>query len=208
MTQIRHTNSNHNPFDYSDGSSALAYTFRPVIKTSELQHIATSIPRPGTLKLAQNHTRPLLPPRTIAARYPSELQRRATQNIPAPSIQTFPPDANARPRKRTTYNNIPYTTPSQTQHHPTTTMLAAPPSQTPRSQRYSQRSSNLTKISHDSVGSISIPYLNLPQTAAINDEPILNVCQSSHPLPSLPLPHKTSQQNVHGRHNLLPHILL
>ena len=162
MTQIRHTNSNHNPFDYSDGSSALAYTFRPVIKTSELQHIATSIPRPGTLKLAQNHTRPLLPPRTIAARYPSELQRRATQNIPAPSIQTFPPDANARPRKRTTYNNIPHTRPSQAQHHPITMTPAVPPSQTPRSQHYSQRSSNLIKISHDSIGSNTIP--NPPQS--------------------------------------------
>jgi hypothetical protein len=47
MTQIRHTNSDHNPFNYSDWSSALAYTFRPVIKTSELQHITTSIPKPA-----------------------------------------------------------------------------------------------------------------------------------------------------------------
>jgi hypothetical protein len=46
-------------------------------------------------------------------------------------------------------------------------MPAAPPSQSPRSLRYSQRSSNLTKRSHDSVGSISIPSSNLPQTTAI-----------------------------------------
>jgi hypothetical protein len=37
----------------------------------------------------------------------------------------------------------------------------------PRSQRYSQRSSNPTKRSHDSVGSIPIPSPNLPQTTAI-----------------------------------------
>jgi len=46
MTQIRHTNSDHNPFSYSDWSSALAYTFRPVIKTSELQRITILIPKP------------------------------------------------------------------------------------------------------------------------------------------------------------------
>jgi len=65
---------------------------------------------------------------TIAAVCLSELQRRATQNALTPSsIQTFPPDANARPRKRTACNNIPHTGPSQTQHHPTIMMPAAPP---------------------------------------------------------------------------------
>jgi hypothetical protein len=58
------------------------------------------------------------------------------------------------------------TRPSQAQHDPTTTIPAAPPSQIPRSQRYSQ-SSNLTKRSHDSVGSISIPSPNPPQTTVI-----------------------------------------
>jgi len=120
---------------------------------------------------SEPHTSPS--PATIASGCPLNLQRYTTQNAPTPSIQTFPPDANARPRKRTTSNNIPHTGPSQTQHHPTTTMPADPPqgnvistSQTPRSLHYSQRSFNLTKSSHDSVGSMSTPSPNPPQTTA------------------------------------------
>jgi len=86
---------------------------------------------------------------------------------------------------------------SQTQHHPTTMMPAAPPTQTPRSLRYSQRSSNLTRRSHNSVGSMLIPSPNPSQTTAI--ECTMNL----HLLSSLPLPHKTIQQIVHGIHT--PH---
>ena len=60
-----------------------------------------------------------------------------------------------------------FPSPCRIQHHPTTTTPAAPPSQTPCSQRYSERSSNPAKRSHDSTGSISIPFPNPPQTAVI-----------------------------------------
>ena len=65
-------------------------------------------------------------------------------------------------QQHTPHRVLPDTTPLS--HHNT---LAAPPPQTPRSLRYSQRSSNLTKRSHDSVGSMSIPSPNPPQTTAI-----------------------------------------
>jgi len=107
-------------------------------------------------------------PTTIAAGCPSELQRPATQNAPTPSsIQTFPPDANALPRKRAAYNNRPHTGSFQAQRNSTATIPASRLSQIPGSQRYSQRSSNLTKRSHDSVGLMSVPSPNLPQTTAI-----------------------------------------
>ena len=60
-------------------------------------------------------------PTSIVSKHPSELQGRATQNVPTPlSIQAFPPaEANAWLRKRMAYNNIPDTEPSQIQHHRT-----------------------------------------------------------------------------------------
>jgi len=76
-------------------------------------------------------------------------------------------ESNARPRKRTAHGNISRTEFPQTQHFLITTVVGPPPSprtETPCSQRYSQRISNQTKRNHDSVNTSPIP---LPQTTAI-----------------------------------------
>jgi len=92
-------------------------------------------------------------------------------NVPTPSfledITLQCTESNARPRKRTAHGNISRTELSQTQHSLATTVEGPPPSsrtETPRSQRYSQRVSNQTKRNHNSISTSPIP---LPQTAAI-----------------------------------------
>ena len=74
-------------------------------------------------------------------------------------------ESNARPRKRTAHGNISRTELPQTQHS-LATMVEGPSSrtETPRSQRYSQRVFNQTKRNHDSISTSPTP---LPQTAAI-----------------------------------------
>ena len=75
--------------------------------------------------------------------------------------------SNARSRKRTAHGNISRIELPQTQHTLATTVEGPPPSpqtETPRSQRYSQRVSNRTKRNHNSISTSPIP---LPQTTAI-----------------------------------------
>ena len=92
-------------------------------------------------------------------------------NVPAPSfLEEITPqctESNARPRKRTAHGNISRTELPQTQHSLITTLVGPSPSprtETPRSQRYSQRVSNQTKRNHNSISTSPIP---LPQTTAI-----------------------------------------
>ena len=76
-------------------------------------------------------------------------------------------ESNARPRKRTAHGNISRTELPQTQHSLITTMIGPPPlprTETPRSQRSSQRVSNQTKRNYDPISTSPIP---LPQTTAI-----------------------------------------
>jgi len=92
-------------------------------------------------------------------------------NIPTPSyLEEITPqcaESNAQPRKRTAHGNISRTGLPQTQHSLATTVEGPPPSprtETPRSQRYSQRVSDQTKRNHNSISTSPIP---LPQTTAI-----------------------------------------
>ena len=102
----------------------------------------------------------------------TETQGHVALNVPTPSfLEEITPQRteskNARPRKRTAYGNISCTELPQTQHSLATTVEGPPSSsqtETPRSQRYSQRVSNQTKRNQNSISTSPIP---LPQTAAI-----------------------------------------
>jgi hypothetical protein len=101
----------------------------------------------------------------------TETQGHVALNIPTPSFsEEITPQCtefNARLRKRTAHGNISRTEFPQTQHSLITTVVGPPPSprtETPRSQRYSQRVSNQTKRNNDSISTSPIP---LPQTTAI-----------------------------------------
>jgi hypothetical protein len=92
-------------------------------------------------------------------------------NVPTPLfIEEITPqctESNARPRKRTAHGNISRTELPQTRHSLVTTVEGPPPSprtESPRSQRYSQRVSNQTKRNHNSISTSPRP---LPQTTAI-----------------------------------------
>ena len=121
-------------------------------------------------------------------------------NVPKPSfLEEITPqctESNARPRKRTAHGNISRTELPQTQHSLITTMVGPPPSprtETPRSQRYSQRVSNQTKRNHDSISTLPIP---LPQTTAIT-------CLSDPaPTNQLATLSQTNKQSVHGIHKM------
>jgi len=76
--------------------------------------------------------------------------------------------SNARPRKRTAHGNISRIKLPQTQHSFVTLVKRPPPSpqtETPRSQRHSQRVSNQQKRNRNSI---SISPILLPQTRAIS----------------------------------------
>jgi len=100
----------------------------------------------------------------------TETQGHVALNVPTPFLEEINPqytESSARPRKRTAHGNISRTELPQTQHSLATTVEGPPPSprtETPRSQRYSQRVSNRTKRNHNSISTSPIP---LPQTAAI-----------------------------------------
>jgi len=120
---------------------------------------------------------PNLEPRTSPAPYiittepRTDTQGHVALNVPTPSFsEEITPqctESNARPRKRTAHGNISRTELPQLQQSLATTLEGPPPSpqtETPRSQRYSQRVSNQTKRNHDSISTSPIP---LPQTTAI-----------------------------------------
>ena len=99
----------------------------------------------------------------------TEIQGHA--NVPTPSfLEKITPQytaSHAQPRKRTTHGNISRTELPQTQHSLSTTLEGPPPSprtETPRSQRYSQRVSNQTKRNDNSI---STSPISLPQATAI-----------------------------------------
>jgi hypothetical protein len=101
----------------------------------------------------------------------TETQGHVALNVSTPSLlEEITPQctkSNARPRKGTAHGNISRTELPQTQHSLITTLVGPSPSprtETPRSQRYSQRVSNQTKRNHDSISTSPIP---LPQTTAI-----------------------------------------
>jgi len=88
-------------------------------------------------------------------------------------------------QERTAHGNISRTELPQTQHSLATTVEGPPPSprtETPRSQRYSQRKSNQTKRSHNSISTSPIP---LPQTTAIT---CLSEPAATNQLATLPRP--------------------
>jgi len=101
----------------------------------------------------------------------TETQGHNALDVPTPSfLEEIDPqctECSARPRKRTAHGNISRTELPQTQHSLVTMVKGPPPSpqtETPRSQRHSQRVSNQTKRNHNSI---STSQISLPQTAAI-----------------------------------------
>ena len=91
----------------------------------------------------------------------TETQGHVALNVPTPFLEEINPqytESSARPRKRTAHGNISRTELPQTQHSLATTVEGPPPSprtETPRSQRYSQRVSNRTKRNHNFISTLS-----------------------------------------------------
>jgi len=124
----------------------------------------------------------------------TESQGHVALNVPTPSfLEEITPQCfriQCSTQVSTAHGNISHTELPQTQHFLATTVegpLPSPRTETPRSQRYSQRVSNQTKRNHNYISTFPIP---LPQTTAIT---CLSDPAPTNQLATLSKPRQTSK---------------